>query len=220
MIFGRKKSPEKAMGEGRPQRSASPPGPQTRTDQSRRRKEIEGDDQLSLFRHLTGITSHPSMVHAHQDPTGRAAPNLGIYVRVVRNEQDAKRGYKYLSKLFNGSLGLQIVVAAALTALGAAGASHSAVTVFGAINTAIAGLLIFLKGSGLPNRLEYYQAEWKRVREFVEQRERDFSRPGCDLDVYRIVTMVETMYEEVERDLEASTPDRFAGFGTARKDIQ
>ena len=49
--------------------------------------------------------------------------------------------------------------AAALTALGAAGASRSAVTVFGAMNTVMAGMLIFLKGSGLSNRLEYYQAE-------------------------------------------------------------
>ena len=184
------------------------------------RLEIAPGDQLNLFRHLTGVTSHPSMACSHFQSGGRPAPNLGIYARVVHNEQDAKRGYKYFSWLINGCLGLQIIVAAALTAMGAAGASRSAVTVFGAINTVIAGVLTFLKGSGLPNRLKYYQTEWKRIREFIEQRERDFSRPGCNLNLYDAVSMVETMYEEVKMDLEASTPDRFAGFSSTRKGAQ
>jgi hypothetical protein len=220
MVFGRKKNIlENDMERGEPQPSPASAEPQIHVDHQGR-PEIAPDDQLNLFRHLTGITSHPSMVHSHLERGGRAAPNLGIYARVVHNEQDAKRGYKRFSWLINGCLGLQIVVAAALTAMGAAGASHSAVTVFGAINTVIAGLLTFLKGSGLPNRLKYYQAEWKRVREFIEQRERDFSRPSCDLDVYGVVAMIEKMYDEVKMDLEASVPDRFAGFRTGQKGNQ
>lgn len=183
------------------------------------RPELDPTDKLNLFRHLTGIISHPSMAHSSSffSSGGRPAPNLGIYARVVHNEQTAKIGFKYFSWLINGCLGLQIVVAAALTALGAAGGSRGAVTVFGAINTVIAGILTFLKGSGLPNRFKYYQTEWKRVREFIEQRERDFSRPDCDLEVYGVVTMVEAMYDEVKTDLEASQPDRFAGHNSARK---
>jgi hypothetical protein len=183
------------------------------------RPELDPSDNLNLFRHLVGITSHPSMAHSDSffSSGGRPAPNLGIYARVVHNEQDAKVGYKYFSWLINGCLGLQIVVAATLTALGAAGGSRGAVTVFGAVNTVFAGILTFLKGSGLPNRLKYYQSEWKRVREFIEQRERDFGRPNCDLDVYGVAAVVESMYEEVKMDLEASTPDRFAGHNSSRK---
>jgi hypothetical protein len=128
----------------------------------------------------------------------------------------AKVGYKRFNILINGCLGLQIIVAAALTAMGAGNASHSAVTTFGAINTVIAGILTFLKGSGLPSRLKYYQNEWKKVREFIEQRERDFSRPGCHLDPFRVVATIETMYEEVKLDTEANTPDRYAGVGNPR----
>lgn len=95
--------------------------------------------------------------------------------------------------------------------MGAGGARRSLVTVFGAINTVIAGILTFLKGSGLPNRLKYYQMEWRRIREFIEQRERDFSQPGNDLDLYAVVAMVEAMYDEVKHDLDISTPERFAG---------
>ncbi|KFY97882.1 hypothetical protein V498_01815 [Pseudogymnoascus sp. VKM F-4517 (FW-2822)] len=175
------------------------------------RHDYATDERLFLFRHLTGITTHPSMVGS------RAAPNLGIYTRVVDNEAKAKKGHKYYSWLINGCLGVQVIVAAALTALGAAGANHTAITAFGAINTVIAGVLTFLKGSGLPNRLKYYHSEWKQIREFIEQRERDLSRPGCDLDVFGVIGMIEKMYEEVKTDLEASTPDRFAGFGTSKK---
>lgn len=175
------------------------------------RHDYATDERLFLFRHLTGITTHPSMVGS------RAAPNLGIYTRVVNNEAKAKKGHKYFSWLINGCLGVQVIVAAALTALGAAGANHTAITAFGAINTVIAGVLTFLKGSGLPNRLKYYHSEWKQIREFIEQRERDLSRPGCDLDVFGVIGMIEKMYEEVKTDLKASTPDRFAGFGTKKQ---
>jgi hypothetical protein len=62
---------------------------------------------------------------------GRAAPNLGIYNRVCHREQEAKKGYRFASIGINGCLGLQIIVAAALTAMGAAGSSHVGVTAFG-----------------------------------------------------------------------------------------
>jgi hypothetical protein len=55
------------------------------------------------------------MAHTHLNEGGRPAPNLGIYARVIHNEQTAKEGYKYFSWLINGCLGLQIVVAASLT---------------------------------------------------------------------------------------------------------
>jgi len=183
------------------------------------RLELDPSDSLNLFRHLVGITSDASMANSGSmfSSGGRPAPNLGIYARVVHNEQDAKVGYKYFSWLINGCLGLQIVVAATLTALGAAGGSRAAVTVFGAVNTVFAGILTFLKGSGLPNRLKYYQGEWKRVREYIEQRERDFGRPNCDDDPHRVAEIVESMYAEVKMDLEASTPDRFAGHNSTQK---
>ncbi|KAF2034984.1 hypothetical protein EK21DRAFT_55228, partial [Setomelanomma holmii] len=135
---------------------------------------------------------------------GRAAPNLGIYNRVCHREAQAKRGYKLAAMLINGCLGIQIVVAAALTAMGAANSNHVGITAFGAINTVIAGILTYLKGSGLPNRIRYYENEWKRVREYIEQRERDFSRPDCTLNVTDIVSTIEAMYEQVKADIQSN----------------
>lgn len=193
---------------------------------------VGGDDKLATFRHLVGIHStrsfapSPSTLNGQPDLSynnlhfdGRAAPNLGIYNRVCHREQQAKRGYKFASVLINSCLGTQVVVAAALTALGAANSSHTAVTAFGAINTMIAGILTYLKGSGLPNRIRYYENEWKRVREYIEQRERDFSRPNCNLDVFEVVRVVEAMYEEVKADIQTNTPDNYVSVGEIRNRV-
>ncbi|KAF2691016.1 hypothetical protein K458DRAFT_412333 [Lentithecium fluviatile CBS 122367] len=175
-------------------------------------------EKLTIFRHLIGIHSTRAtpgaLPHLHFD--GRVAPNLGMYNRVVHREQQAKRSYKFASIMINSCLGVQIIVAAALTALGAANSSHRAVTAFGAVNTVIAGMLTYLKGSGLPNRIRYYENEWKRVREYIEQRERDFSRPDCALDVYEIVRVIEAMYEEVKADVQTNTPDSYISVGDIR----
>jgi hypothetical protein len=93
--------------------------------------------------------------------------------------------------------------------MGAANSNHRAITAFGALNTVIAGILTYLKGSGLPNRIRYYENSWKRVREYIEQRERDFSRQDCSLDVNEIVSTIEAMYEQVKADIQSNTPDNY-----------
>lgn len=119
---------------------------------------------------------------------------MGIYFTVYDNEIKAKRQYKIFATLINTCLGLQIVVAAALTALGASNGSHNAVTALGAINTVIAGFFTYLKGSGLPNRLKYFQPKWGKVREYIEQRERDFSCEHNDISVHDGVDTIRRMY--------------------------
>lgn len=150
------------------------------------------------------------------DFEGRAAPNLGIYNRVCHREHAAKKGYKFSSWLINSCLGLQVVVAAALTAMGAANTNHVSITAFGAINTVIAAILTYLKGSGLPNRIRWYENEWKKIREYIEQRERDFSRPECLLDVGQVVEVIEAMYEEVKADIQTNTPESYISVSDIR----
>jgi hypothetical protein len=171
--------------------------------------------KLDQFRILTGI--HTADTLAVMTILRRPAPNLGIYARTVHAEGRMKLEYEVFSVLINGCLGLQIIVAAALTALGASNGSHKAVTAFGAINTVIAGFLTFLKGSGLPNRLRYYQNEWSKVREYIEQRERDFALSDCKLDVETEVRIVEQMYDEVKQDVENNSPDSFVSRSQAKQ---
>ena len=160
------------------------------------------NDKLLVFRALTGIDSVPALTQAGH--LVRSAPNVGIYTRVIDNETTAQRAYKIFNFLINTCLGIQVVVAAAVTALGAASGPHSAVTAFGAINTIMAGVLTYLRGSGLPDRLKHYQNQWKNIREYIEQREREFCLIGCDLDVQEEVFIVESMYQSVKSEMETT----------------
>jgi hypothetical protein len=47
------------------------------------------------------------------------------------------------------------------------------------------------------------------VREYIEQRERDFSRQDCPLDVNEVVHTIEAMYEQVKVDIQANIPDNY-----------
>ncbi|KAI1336316.1 hypothetical protein F5Y15DRAFT_395259 [Xylariaceae sp. FL0016] len=177
------------------------------------------DDRLTSFRLMMGITTSPHLGFTESSPMGtRPASNIGLYARVVYSEQKSKDSFKVFSLAINACYFLQIVVAAALTAMGAAGANNKAITAFGAINTVIAGFLTFLKGSGLPGRLKYYGNEWKKIREFIEQRERDFMRgPSCPLDVFEVVETIEKMYQNTKQDIEMNTPDSYTSVTNARQ---
>jgi uncharacterized protein YdhG (YjbR/CyaY superfamily) len=166
---------------------------------------------------MLGITTSPSLgFSAHGLHGTRPASNIGLYARVVQSEQKSKDSFKVFSAVINACYFLQIIVAAALTALGAANANNKAITAFGAINTVIAGFLTFLKGSGLPGRLKYFGSEWKKIREYIEQRERDFSRQGCTLNVHEVVNTIEQMYANTKREIEMNTPDSYNSVSNLR----
>jgi hypothetical protein len=179
-----------------------PEGPPKRVATTQLESLIPTNDKLLVFRALTGIDSVPALTQ--QGHLLRSAPNVGIYTRVITNETKAQRAYKIFNFLINTCLGIQVVVAAAVTALGAASGPHSAVTAFGAINTIMAGILTYLRGSGLPDRLKHYQNQWKNIREYIEQREREFCLVSCDLDVQEEVFIVESMYQNVKSEMETT----------------
>ncbi|OCK89580.1 uncharacterized protein K441DRAFT_476253, partial [Cenococcum geophilum 1.58] len=163
---------------------------------------VPANDKLAVFRQLTGINSVPALKLT--EILGRPASNLGIYARTVRAEDRATLQYRIFSFLINACLGIQIIVAASLTALGAGNGPHRVVTGFGAINTIIAGFLTYLKGSGLPNRYKHQQNQWGKVREYIEQRERDFCLERCALEVDEEIDIIERMYEDVRSEMESS----------------
>ena len=165
--------------------------------------------QLTVFREIVGINPTPAL--ELQDAT-RPAENKGLYRRTCQAESKARLQYYVCAATFNTCFLLQIVVAAALTALGAANGPHLAVTVLGAVNTVIAGILTYLKGQGLPNRLRQYQSELRKVREYIEERERDFSRLDCQLDLDDEIAMIYRMYEAVRQNQEDNLPDIYHNF--------
>ncbi|CAG9956032.1 unnamed protein product [Clonostachys rosea f. rosea IK726] len=160
---------------------------------------IPPEDKLLIFRTLTGIDTVPAV--SNSGHAVRSAANIGLYTRVVRNERFAKKGYRVSAVSINGFLGLQIIIGAALTALGAANGSYNAIMGLGVFNTIIAGLLAYIKGSGMPNKFKRSEYEWRKVREYIEQRERELCLADSGLDVYYEVKVVEEMYYRVREEL-------------------
>ena len=162
--------------------------------------------QLTIFREIVGINPTPALDFGS---TQRPAENKGLYRRTCQAESKVRLQYYACAATFNTCFLLQIVVAAALTAIGAANGPHLAVTVLGAVNTVVAGVLTYLKGQGLPNRLRQYQSELRKVREYIEERERDFSRLDCTLNLDDEIAIIFRMYEAVRQNQEDNSPENY-----------
>lgn len=170
--------------------------------------------KLLIFRNEIGINAENPLLNLRDRP----GQNEGIYKRTVKAEQAAYLNYILTASLINTCLLLQILVAAALTALGAAAASHNAITLLGVLNTAIAGTLTYMKGQNLPNRLRQYWNGLRKLREHIEQRERDFCNPETKLDIDDEVKIVIETYEAVRQNAEDNEPDSYvSNTPTARK---
>ena len=163
-------------------------------------------DRLSIFREKVGITE---VLDVRPRTSKRKAPNIGIYNRIAVEEREAKLQYFFSALVINTCLLAQVVFASALTALGAGHGSHTQITTLGAANTVIAAVLTFTKGQGLPNRLRQYQCSLRRIREHIEQRERDFAQPGCQLDIDEEMRAIMGMYEEVRQNDENNDPSTY-----------
>ncbi|KAL7929237.1 hypothetical protein V8C35DRAFT_315880 [Trichoderma chlorosporum] len=172
---------------------------------------IPTNDKLLAFRSLTGIDTVPAL--SSTGHAKRAAPNIGLYFRVVEAEQKAAKSYKIFHIIINFCLGAQIIVGAALTAIGAANGSRHAVTGLGAMGTIMAGILTYLKGSGLPDRFKVQENQWRELREHIEQRERELCLIDCTLDAQEEVFIIEEMYNQAKAELDAKGPGIRSHFG-------
>lgn len=80
---------------------------------AREHRDARTEETLNHFRYHVGIHNDDEL------NSGRPVANVGIYQRLVEGEKKYNKQYKTYSALINSALGLQIVFAAALTALGA-----------------------------------------------------------------------------------------------------
>ena len=170
---------------------------------------VPREDKLLIFRTLTGIDTVP--VVSSSGHATRTAANIGIYTRVVRHERAAKKMHRVIKFLSSLCLGLQIIMGAAVTALGAAKGSYNGITGLGAVSTVTASIVAYIKGTGQPQKLKYVENRWKWIREHIEQRERELCLADCQLDVYHEVRIVEEMYGAVVAELDADKADRNSG---------
>ncbi|KXT13158.1 hypothetical protein AC579_9385 [Pseudocercospora musae] len=120
-------------------------------------------DAYKQFCQLVGNKPLDHPPHVPFDP-----PKDSLYHRAVNHRKYQGRMYVFSSTLTNGLLLSQIALGAALTGLGASNASAVVITVFGALNTIIAGLIAFLKSRGQPMRARMFRDDLDRVVDEIE----------------------------------------------------
>lgn len=177
---------------------------------------LEGKNQpwkLVKFRSITGIHTTGTFLSSKQ--ARRAANNLGIYSRIISEEKATAHHYRVVSFLIESTFLLQIAIAATVTALAASGMSHVTITILGSINTVIAGVQTYLKGQGLPNRVQQYGFGLRKLREHIEDLERHFAQPGCKLDIDHEIKEIAAMYRAVRQTEEDNKPDTYKAMGGA-----
>ncbi len=133
------------------------------------------DENVQLFRTAVGICSRaasgrsddPEAALSLEDSRKQAT---GMYRRILQEKRAKTLQYNVLSSFVTTGHVVQILVGAALTALGPGAADHTvAITALGATNTVLAGLFALIKGQGLPDRLHKDAVEFRRVQDWIEE---------------------------------------------------
>ncbi|KAL6252498.1 hypothetical protein RBB50_000217 [Rhinocladiella similis] len=125
---------------------------------------VDPHDQFCM---MVGIPS--SAPDAGRDR--KSVPRKSLYGRVTRQLAHQRWTYYTTASLSNTMLLTQVVLGAALTALGASESSHILITIFGALNTVIAGMVAYLKSRGQPMRARMYRDDLERVVDEIENSE-------------------------------------------------
>lgn len=126
-----------------------------------------------VFRRAIGINSDlaPKSKLPGRAELGLREP-IGMYKSVIEERRRRQWQHTAMSWCLNIVHFAQIVIGATLTALGPNARLYTVpITVLGALNTVIAGVLALLKGQGLPERLHKDGMVYQRLQEWVEETE-------------------------------------------------
>ncbi|KAK8068746.1 hypothetical protein PG994_005362 [Apiospora phragmitis] len=138
------------------------------------------DENLLIFRKAVGINYLPAVrgpafdrpatvVSPRTLEEGRRAA-IGIYRSVITEASHKHALYTVMTILLYLCYFAQVVIGAALTALGSVAARYSAaITVLGALNTALAGVLALIRSSGQPQKLGRDQVGFRKLQDWIEE---------------------------------------------------
>ncbi|KAJ5690900.1 hypothetical protein N7462_005292 [Penicillium macrosclerotiorum] len=134
--------------------------------------------------------------------------------KLIQKERYLSVQYQLISIVFNLITITQIIIGATITALGPSGDKHMlAITILGAFNTSIAGLLALLKGRGLPERLRRNMIEISKVSEVIQEREallRYGPSHDSNADISPLLQEVFQAYASAQQIIERNQTDRYA----------
>jgi hypothetical protein len=173
------------------------------------------DDPHKQFCVLSGVPASNS-----KDKYPYIGPKT-LYGRATKRYAQARRNHTFMSALNNILLLSQVVLGATLTALGASESSHILITLFGVMNTVIAGLVAYLKSRGQPARTRLFRDDLERVVDEIENSEIMWlgiaqgihGYDEIDIDdkvtVRSEVARLMRLYEKATRSFMLSNPDNY-----------
>ncbi|KAK5653925.1 hypothetical protein OQA88_7850 [Cercophora sp. LCS_1] len=132
----------------------------------------QNDENLVIFRRAVGINSSLSGAMDSRSLEEGRKHATGMYAATLKEQREKKLAYNLIQFMVYASHFLQIIVGASLTALGPSAGDHTiTITILGATNTVVAGVLALVKGQGLPERLRQDRAEFRKLQDWIEQTE-------------------------------------------------
>lgn len=138
--------------------------------------------------------------------------------RVRRELRYHTAQYWFVACLANGLLWMQILIGAALTALGATRTrgGQTAIIYLGAANTVIAGFLTYFKSRAQPLRARQYRQALRSVRNNIDEKAAELvGKPTADGKA--AAEAIFKQYNDAIKDAEANYPDLWVSLKELRK---
>ncbi|KAI0965638.1 hypothetical protein F4678DRAFT_327918 [Xylaria arbuscula] len=130
------------------------------------------NENLLIFRKALGINMHRDVTDDNGTLEEGRKSAIGIYRNVVTTQTRLHIRHALLTAFLYLVYFAQIIIGAALTALGATAAKYERViTILGAFNTVLAGVLALIKGSGQPQKLGKDRIGYRRLQDWIEETE-------------------------------------------------
>lgn len=154
------------------------------------------DENLVIFRRAIGINYHlPSQEGATMEEGRKSA--MGIYRAVLQEQRAKARLFWAVNFTVYFCHFAQVIIGASLTALGPTSTRHArAITVLGAANTVIAGVLALINGQGLPDRLHKDEIEFRKIQDWIEETEALLAVGIIGRDRTEVGLLVETAFKK------------------------
>ncbi|KAI0430388.1 hypothetical protein F5Y09DRAFT_229094 [Xylaria sp. FL1042] len=130
------------------------------------------NENLLIFRRALGINLQRDVADSNGTVEEGRKSAIGIYRTVIETQTRMRIQHALLTAFLYLVYFAQIIIGAALTALGATAARYERViTILGAFNTVLAGVLALIKGSGQPQKLGKDRIGYRRLQDWIEETE-------------------------------------------------
>ncbi|KAI1126266.1 hypothetical protein F5Y10DRAFT_245248 [Nemania abortiva] len=132
----------------------------------------DNDENLLIFRKALGINVHRDVTDTNGTLEDGRKTAIGIYRTVIETQTRMIIQHALLQAFLYFVYFAQIIIGAALTALGATSSRYEyVITILGAFNTVLAGVLALIKGSGQPQKLGKDRIGYRRLQDWIEETE-------------------------------------------------